>query len=99
MTEKLRSEMEAAHPGCSHHCPHFQDLISRLEDLEYGFPDGPHSHRESHLAWMAAKKAETEFWKELKLEVAKKSAWGFITIVFGLILLGIMAKLGIAIKS
>lgn len=90
---------EERRKSCTETCLHYRDLSDRISDVEYAFPDGPHTHREAHLAWKAAKEAETAFWKELKLEVAKKSAWGFITIIFGLILLGILAKLGIAIKS
>jgi tetrahydromethanopterin S-methyltransferase subunit E len=44
---------------------------------------------------IAAAEAQTEFWRELRLDIAKKGIWGLLIIVVGLIMVGISAKLGI----
>jgi tetrahydromethanopterin S-methyltransferase subunit E len=38
------------------------------------------------------------FWQELKLDLAKKGAWGVMVVVVGLVILGLGAKLGITVK-
>lgn len=75
-------------------CPCYAKML----ELERAFPDGPENHRLAHEAWIAAKKAEAEFWKELKLEIAKKGTLGFLYLVGGLILVGAASKFGISIK-
>lgn len=75
-------------------CPCLQKII----ELERAFPDGPDNHRIAHEAWIRAKQAEEEFWKELKMEIAKKGTLGFLYLVGGLILIGAATKLGINIK-
>lgn len=69
-------------------------IITTLDEILAAFPDGPEKHREAHESWIAAKKAETEFWKDLKLEIAKKGIWGLIVLITGLILIGLSVKLG-----
>ena len=55
-------------------------------------------HRRYHEEKIRAAKAETEFWSELKLEVAKKGIWSMLVIICGLVVVGVSAKLGIASK-
>lgn len=69
-------------------------ILTTLDDILAAFPDGPEKHREAHESWIAAKKAETEFWKDLKLEIAKKGIWGLIVLITGLVLIGLSVKLG-----
>lgn len=69
-------------------------ILTTLDDILNAFPDGPEKHREAHESWMAAKRAETEFWGELKLDIAKKGILGLLTILIGLILIGLSVKLG-----
>ena len=71
-------------------------ILDELQDIQAAFPQGPVKHREAHEAWMASKKAEEEFWRELKLDIAKKGIWGLLVIITGLILVGFATKLGIA---
>lgn len=75
-------------------CP----CAKRLEDLERAFPEGPYNHRAAHEAWIEAKKAEADFWRELKLEIAKKGALGLLYLLGLLALVGAAAKLGILVK-
>jgi hypothetical protein len=60
------------------------------EDGEADFP----GHRRYHDAKIAAAKAEETFWRELRLELAKKGAWGLLLIILGLLVAGIAAKTG-----
>lgn len=66
--------------------------LEMLDEIMQAFPEGPQKHREVHEAWLEAKKAETEFWKELKLDIAKKGAWGLLILILGLILIGFKVK-------
>lgn len=69
-------------------------ILTTLDDILAAFPDGPEKHREAHESWIAAKKAETKFWEELKLEIAKKGIWGLTTTLIGLVLIGLSIKFG-----
>ena len=71
---------------------HLVDLLA----LE-AFPDGAHSHRESHQAMIDAAKAEKKFWDDLRGDVLKKSIWGVLQILMTLIGLGLAAKFGISV--
>jgi hypothetical protein len=84
---------------CHEDCPVLKDTIERLETLEQAFPDGPLPHRSAHEAWIAAKKAEAEFWADLKKEVLKNGTLGLLYLLGALIVVGAAAKLGIHIKS
>ena len=69
--------------------------LELLDQILYAFPDGTVSHRLSHQAWIEAKNAEVQFWKELKLEIAKKGIWGLFVIILGLLLAGLSVKSGV----
>lgn len=58
------------------------------------FPDGPTAHRLAHQAMIDAAKQEAEFWRGLKVEIAKKSIWGILQILSILVLGGLAAKFG-----
>ena len=51
-------------------------------------------HRRAHDAMIRAAKAEEDFWREMKLDLAKKGAWGLFLILCGLVVAGISVKLG-----
>lgn len=59
-----------------------------LASITQAFPDGPLKHREAHEAWIEAKKEEAQFWKALKLEIAKKGVWVLLTVLVGLVWAG-----------
>lgn len=52
-------------------------------------------HRQYHESMIQAAEAQTKFWQELKLEIAKKGIWSLLIVVFGLAMLGLSAKLGL----
>jgi hemerythrin len=63
------------------------------------FPNGDVAgHRAAHDQMIAASKAETEFWRELKLDLAKKGLWGLLVLVLGFAMLGLSVKFGLAGK-
>ena len=63
--------------------------------LLHAFPDGIENHREAHERMISAAKAEEAFWKDLKLDIAKKSIWGILHILFLMTLGTLAVKLGI----
>lgn len=72
-----------------------------LAALARAFPnDDPKAHRAAHEAMIEAKQAEAKFWAELRLDLAKKSLWGLLLIVLGLVMVGglfsVASKLGVA---
>jgi hypothetical protein len=60
------------------------------------FPGGVDQHREIHKQMMVAAEAEEMFWRDLKKDIATKSIWGILHILFILTLGSIAVKLGIA---
>lgn len=78
--------------------------IKKLEGAfprnELGEPD-VEGHRRFHDMKIKAAEQEAEFWRDLKLEIAKKGlagAWGLVVIIAGLALVGASAKFGITFK-
>lgn len=78
------------------------EILSEVRKIHNAFPrtDGGDAdfegHRRYHEAMIRAANAQEKFWKELKLDVAKKGVWGLLVIVVGLAVLGLAAKLGIS---
>ena len=66
--------------------------LELIESIIDAFPEGPAKHREVHEVWMQAKKAETDFWLQLKLDIAKKGTWGLLIIILGLFWVGVTTK-------
>jgi len=64
-------------------------VLESIEQLLEAFPDGIAAHRQAHQAWIDAKNAEVKFWQELKLDIAKKGLWGLLTMLVGLVVVGV----------
>lgn len=62
--------------------------------LLHAFPDGIENHRDAHERMVAAARAEEMFWKDLKIDIAKKSIWGILHILFLLAFGTLAVKLG-----
>lgn len=79
----------------------FDEVINELQKINGAFAkndDGSvdfDGHRRYHEEMIRAAKAQTEFWQELKLDIVKKGIWGGIIILIGIIVTGLMAKLGL----
>lgn len=69
--------------------------LELLGEIMEAFPEGPIKHREVHEAWILAKRAEFEFWRELKLDIAKKGVWGLLVLITGLVITGLSIKSGV----
>ena len=83
---------------------HKLDLIlDEMRSMRSGFPKDKDGlvdytgHREYHEKLIEAAEAQTEFWRDLKLDIAKRGAWSLLTILCGLVVLGISAKFGIGV--
>lgn len=78
----------------------FDEVIAELQKINGAFArnsDGTvdfDGHRRYHESMIAAAEAQTQFWRELKLEIAKKGVWGLLVIICGLVVIGLGAKLG-----
>lgn len=70
-------------------------------DLERGFPknkDGEpdfSGHAEYHAKLMRATEEQERFWRDLRLDLAKRGAWAMMSVIVGLLILGAATKLGI----
>lgn len=73
---------------------HMRGAFPKDEDGEVDYE----GHRKYHEQLIRAAEAQTEFWNDLKREVAKKGIIAIIVIVCGLLWLGAQAKLGISVK-
>lgn len=79
-----------------------EEILGEVKKLHGAFPvkeDGEsdiEGHRKYHEAMIEAAKAQTEFWRELKLDIAKKGIWGLLIVLVGLVMAGLAAKIGIA---
>lgn len=64
--------------------------ISEVAELfRKAFPHGDiHAHREFHQAQMEAQRAQAEFWRALRLDIAKKGLWGVLVVLVGLMVAG-----------
>lgn len=100
MDEKHGST-QSEYKSVSHVEQQLDAILAELKVLKGGFPENEDGsidvagHRKYHEEMIAAAKAQTEFWRELKLEIAKKGIWGLIILVLGLILSGLAIKTGI----
>lgn len=60
------------------------------------FPNSPAEHKAGHQAQIDASRAEEQFWRDIKIDMAKKSFWAIMQVLLGLLAVGLAAKLGIA---
>lgn len=70
-------------------------ILHHLNRLYEAFPDEDvDGHCDYHAAKIRAAEAEEKFWNELKLDLAKKGAWGMLIILLGLVMIGLSTKFG-----
>jgi hypothetical protein len=70
-------------------------ILDAKRELMHAFPDGIENHREAHERMIAAARAEEAFWRDLKTDIAKKSIWGILHILFLLTIGTLAVKLGV----
>lgn len=72
---------------------HIQEEATLMSNFLKAYPnEDPVAHRQYHEAVMRAAEEQEKFWRELRIDVAKKSIWGLITILVGLVLAGVAVK-------
>jgi hypothetical protein len=77
------------------------EILAELRIIKGAFPDDgsgnidAEGHRRYHEEMIEAAKAQTAFWRELKLDLAKKGLWGLLIILLGLVMSGLALKVGI----
>jgi hypothetical protein len=77
------------------------EILKELRNINRAFPrnmDGQvdhEGHRKYHESLIRSAEAQEQFWKELRLDVAKKGTWALIIVLVGLLVLGVMTKLGL----
>lgn len=92
-------ELESFHQEFREHVErferHMQDEAALMSSFLKAYPnDDPVAHRQYHEAVMRAAEEQEKFWRELRIDIAKKSIWGIITLLVGLVLAGAAVKLG-----
>lgn len=97
----MSDEMRLTQADNEHIDRRFDEILRELRMLNGAFArneDGSvdfEGHRRYHEEMMAAARAQTEFWRELRLDIAKKGVWSLIIVALGLIAVGASAKLGL----
>jgi len=97
----MAEEMHLARSDNAHLDARFDEIMAELRQMNGAFaknPDGTvdyDGHRKYHESMIEAAEAQTQFWRELRLDIAKKGVWGLLIIVVGLIMVGMSAKFGI----
>lgn len=100
----MLDEVHLAKSDNAHIDRRFDEVLVELRKINGAFArnsDGSvdfDGHRKYHESMIAAAEAQTQFWNELKLEIAKKGIWGLLVIICGLVLVGLSAKLGLGGK-
>lgn len=76
-------------------------ILAELKIIKNAFPEDESGnidadgHRRYHEEMIKAAQAQTAFWRELKLDLAKKGLFGLLVILVGLILSGLAVKIGV----
>lgn len=61
---------------------------AKLAQILDAFPEGVSSHREEHNASLRAKRAQEEFYLDLKKEITSKGVLALIVLILGLFVAG-----------
>ena len=90
--ESVSAQVDALDSKLSEHMRDEEELLSGA------FPGGDwRAHRQAHERMIAAADEEQRFWRELRIDLAKKGLWTILAAVLGLLLLGLGSKLGIKV--
>lgn len=96
----MEPEVHLCKTDVEHIDKRLDEIVEEIKNINGAFArnaDGSidHSgHRQYHESMIRAAEAQTAFWNELKLEIAKKGVWFLLVVICGFIVLGIQAKLG-----
>jgi len=94
-------EMHLAKSDNAHIDKRFDEIMVELRKINGAFPrddDGEvdhEGHRKYHESLIRSAEAQEQFWRDIRMDVAKKGVWAAIIIVLGLLVIGIQFKLGL----
>lgn len=92
--EEMANRYETLSKALDHFLSTHQE---KFQEVHGAFPNEDlQGHRKYHERLLQAADAETKFWNDLKLDLAKKGTWGILIILIGLIVTGLSVKLGFA---
>ena len=97
-------EMHLAKSDNAHIDKRFDEIMAELRKINGAFPrddDGEvdhEGHRKYHESLIRSAEAQEQFWRDIRMDVAKKGVWAAIIIVLGLLVIGIQFKLGLNAK-
>lgn len=74
------------------------DFNKQLSDFAKAFPNGVEQHREAHQAMIDAKKAEAEFYIDLKQMLIKRGILAAIVLIGGFMWVGIEQYIKLHLK-
>ena len=95
-------EMQLAKSNNAHIDKRFDEIMAELRKINGAFPrddDGEvdhEGHRKYHESLIRAAEAQEQFWRDIRMDVAKKGVWAAIIILLGLLVVGIQIKLGLS---
>jgi hypothetical protein len=94
-------EMHLAKSDNAHIDKRFDEIMTELRKINGAFPrddDGEvdhDGHRKYHESLIRSAEAQEQFWRDIRMDVAKKGIWAGIIIVLGLLVIGLQIKLGL----
>ena len=98
----MTDEMHLAKNNNAHIDKRFDEIMAELRKINGAFPrdaDGEvdhEGHRKYHESLIRAAEAQEQFWRDIRMDVAKKGVWAAIIILLGLLVVGIQIKLGLS---
>ena len=98
----MSDEMHLAKNNNAHIDKRFDEIMAELRKINGAFPrdaDGEvdhEGHRKYHESLIRAAEAQEQFWRDIRMDVAKKGVWAAIIILLGLLVVGIQIKLGLS---
>lgn len=95
------NEKDPMRNSIEHFDDRLDDVMKAIKDIHSAFPQNPDGttdfsgHRRYHEELIESAQAQTEFWRELRLDLAKKGTWVVLVAVIGMIAAGVGAKFGL----
>lgn len=71
-----------------------QGVDERMQKIMRAFPGGIDEHFTVHCALAKAAKAQEDFYREIKIDLAKNGLWALLKVLLALAILGIASKMG-----
>lgn len=100
----MNEETHLSRTDNAHLDARFDEILAEIRKVNSAFAKTPNGevdfdgHRRYHEQMIAAATAQEEFWRDLKLEVAKKGIWSLLVIICGLVVVGISAKFNLGVR-